>query len=164
MREAPLRRVQTALKLAPIGVIRTPYHVTAGVPLQPTYARDVRGQVIVDDALEGALDDIEGFERVWLIYWLDRAGAFKPKTTQGGEDEQPHGLFATRATARPMPIGISVVRLLGREGHVLHVADVDMLDATPLLDIKPYVPAFDAFPDSRAGWIDDTNDRAARGR
>ena len=107
----------------------------------------------MDDRFADALDDIEGFERVWLIYWMDRVVAFQPRVVPY-RDTREHGLFATRSPCRPNPIGLSVVRLLSREAGVLHVADVDMLDGTPLLDIKPYVPEFDAHPSAKAGWFE----------
>jgi tRNA-Thr(GGU) m(6)t(6)A37 methyltransferase TsaA len=136
-----------------IGRIRTPFVEAKGTPIQPAYADGAAGQVIVDDLFGAALDDLEGFERVWLLYWMDRVTGFKPRVVPY-RDTRERGLFATRSPCRPNPIGISVVRLTRREGHVLHVADVDMLDGTPLLDIKPYVPEFDARPSSRAGWFE----------
>ena len=141
------------LDLRSIGVIRTAFQTPAGTPIQPAYAEGAEGQIIVDEDCALALDDVEGFERVWLLYWLDRAGAFVPRVIPY-RDTKEHGLFATRSPCRPNPIGMSVVRLLSRAGRVLHVADVDILDGTPLLDIKPYVPLFDAHPSSRAGWFD----------
>ncbi|MBN2491425.1 MAG: tRNA (N6-threonylcarbamoyladenosine(37)-N6)-methyltransferase TrmO [Planctomycetes bacterium] len=137
-----------------IGVIRTPHTAAAGTPIQPIYAEEALGEVHVDPDLEPALADLEGFERIWLVYWCDRAGPFRPRIVPY-RDTREHGLFATRAPSRPNPIGLSVVRLLGREGNVLRVRGVDILDGTPLLDIKPYVPEFDAHPSSRAGWLDD---------
>jgi tRNA-Thr(GGU) m(6)t(6)A37 methyltransferase TsaA len=141
------------LELQVIGRIRTPFAKGEGTPIQPAYSRGAEGQVVVDDPLAGALDDLEGFERVWLVYWMDRASAFRPHVVPY-RDTRERGLFATRSPCRPNPIGISVVRLLGREGRVLRVADVDILDDTPLIDIKPYVPEFDAHPRSKAGWFD----------
>ncbi|MGB8412147.1 MAG: tRNA (N6-threonylcarbamoyladenosine(37)-N6)-methyltransferase TrmO [Candidatus Binatus sp.] len=111
------------------------------------------GQVIVDEPFAAALDGLEGFERVWLIYWMDRADPFQPRIVPY-RDTRAHGLFAARSPCRPNPIGMSVVRLMRREERTLHVADVDILDDTPLLDIKPYVPEFDAHPSSKAGWLD----------
>lgn len=137
-----------------IGVIRTPFVEPAGTPIQPVYGQNVEGRVLVDEPYAPALDDIEGFERLWLIYWMDRVGKFKTKIVPYRDDRE-HGLFATRSPSRPNPIGISVVRLLRREGSVLHVLDIDILDGTRLLDIKPYVPIFDSHPDSRAGWVDE---------
>ena len=140
--------------LRSVGVIRSPFTVAVGTPIQPAYARGAAGEVVVAEPYVEALDDIEGFERVWLIYWMDRAGGFRPRVTPY-RDTRAHGLFATRAPGRPNPIGLSVVRLLRREGCILHVADLDILDGTPLLDIKPYVPEFDSCPWSRAGWFDE---------
>ena len=139
--------------LRAIGVIRTPFAGAVGTPVQPAYGSGTEGQVLLDESCLPALDGIEGFERVWLIYWMDRAGPFSPRVVPY-RDTREYGLFATRAPNRPNPIGMSVVRLLRREGRVLSVSDIDILDNTPLLDIKPYVPSFDAFPVSRAGWLD----------
>jgi tRNA-Thr(GGU) m(6)t(6)A37 methyltransferase TsaA len=136
-----------------IGTIYSPYQTAAGTPIQSTYAGGAEGRVALDPAYERALDDIEGFERLWLIYWMDRVGPFRLKVIPYRDDRE-HGVFATRSPSRPNPIGMSVVRLLRREGSTLVVADIDMLDGTPLLDIKPYVPEFDAYPVSRAGWFD----------
>jgi len=144
----------TTITLAPIGVIRSPHRSAAGTPIQPTYAKGVEGQVVVDPAFEEALVDIEGFEHIWLVYHFDRAASFKPRVVPY-RDTREHGLFATRSPSRPNPIGLSVVRLLGREGNVLKVRGIDILDGTPLLDIKPYVSEFDAHPSSKAGWLDD---------
>jgi tRNA-Thr(GGU) m(6)t(6)A37 methyltransferase TsaA len=104
--------------------------------------RERAGQLVIDPAYLEALTDIEGFDRLWLIYWLDRAGPYRPLVTPY-LDDRPHGVFATRSPARPVPIGLSVVRLLERRGSTLDVADLDVLDRTPL-DVKPYVPRFDA--------------------
>ncbi|RLB64594.1 MAG: tRNA (N6-threonylcarbamoyladenosine(37)-N6)-methyltransferase TrmO [Deltaproteobacteria bacterium] len=141
------------LDLQAIGVIRSDHTEAAGTPIQPVYAGGETGQVIVDEPYAAALDDIEGFERLWLLYWMDRVQGFKPHVVPY-RDTQEHGLFATRSPSRPNPIGLSVVRLLRREGRVLVVTDVDILDGTPLIDIKPYVSTFDAHPVSRAGWFD----------
>lgn len=141
------------LILRPIGVIRSPHLAPAGTPIQPVYAERAEGQVLVDEAFVPALADLEGFERVWLLYWLDRAGPFTPRVVPY-RDTREHGLFATRSPCRPNPIGLSAVRLLGREGRVLHVADLDILDGTPLLDIKPFVRRFDEPDDIRIGWLE----------
>lgn len=136
-----------------IGRIRTPHKQAEGTPIQPAYAEGAEGQVIVDEPFALALDDIEDFERIWLIYWMDRVSGFKPLVVPY-RDTREHGLFATRSPCRPNPIGMSAVRLVRREGRVLHVVDVDVLDDTPLIDIKPYVPEFDSHPSSKAGWFD----------
>ena len=141
------------ISLRVIGRVRTPFLEEAGTPIQAAYAQGAEGRVILDDIFAPALDGIEGFERVWLVYWMDRAAAFRPRVTPY-RDTQQRGLFATRAPCRPNPIGMSVVRLVRRDGSTVHVVDVDILDNTPLLDIKPYVPEFDSHPSSKAGWFD----------
>jgi len=150
MAEDALRR---ACPLRPIGVIRSPWVEAPGTPVQPAFAKGARGTLEIDPAYADALADIEGFERLWLLYWLDRAGPFRPLVTPY-LDTRARGLFATRAPARPNPIGLSAVRLLARRGCTLEVADVDVLDGTPLLDVKPYVPRFDSWS-GRAGWLDE---------
>jgi tRNA-Thr(GGU) m(6)t(6)A37 methyltransferase TsaA len=145
------------ITLRPIGVIRSPHRTPSGTPIQPVYAEEVDGEVVVDERFASALDDIEGFERLWLVYHFDRAGPFEPRVVPY-RDTREHGLFATRAPSRPNPIGLSAVTLLGRDGNVLRVRGLDVLDGTPLLDIKPYVPEFDAFPESKAGWLDARRD------
>jgi tRNA-Thr(GGU) m(6)t(6)A37 methyltransferase TsaA len=149
----PSEKAANLITVQAIGTIRTPFLEAAGTPIQPVYGPDGEGRVLLDEAYAPALDDIEGFERLWLIYWMHRTGRFKARVVPY-RDTKEHGLFATRSPNRPNPIGISVVRLLRRDGSTLHIAGVDMLDGTPLLDIKPYVPEFDACVNSRAGWFD----------
>ena len=148
-----------------IGRICTPFTDGEGTPIQPAYAQGATGEVVVDAGYADALEDVDGFERVWLIYWMDRAVPFRAHVVPY-RDTRERGLFSTRAPCRPNPIGMSVVRLLGREGRVLRVAEVDILDGTPLLDIKPYVPEFDAHPSAKAGWFEDSgaDRRTADGR
>lgn len=143
----------TGIVLSPIGTIHTPFHTTAGTPIQPATSGGALGAVELLPHLEPALEGIEGFERIWLIYAFHRACEFRQKVVPF-LDTSPHGLFATRSPARPNPLGLSVVRLLRVCGATLEIADVDMLDGTPLLDLKPYVPRFDSFHVSRAGWMD----------
>ena len=143
------------LRIKPIGVIETPFHEPAGTPIQVSRANGPRGKVRVEAQFQPGLQDLAGFERVWLVYWLHlQPGAALLVTPF--LDQQQRGVFATRAPARPTPIGISAVRVVGIEDGVLSVADVDMIDGTPLLDIKPYVPEFDSYPASKAGWFDDS--------
>lgn len=143
----------TSIHVKVIGRIQTPFVEAKGTPIQPAYSDKVEGLVCVDGPYVEALEDIEGFERIWLVYWMDRANDFKPRLVPY-RDRVERGLFATRAPCRPNPIGMSVVRLVSREGNVLRVSNVDILDNAPLLDIKPYVPEFDAYPGSKAGWLD----------
>jgi tRNA-Thr(GGU) m(6)t(6)A37 methyltransferase TsaA len=145
---------EALLTLRPIGVVRSPFRATEGTPIQTIFAQGAEGEVILDDAYASALDDIDGFQRVWLVYWFDRASPFRARVVPF-RDTCESGLLATRAPCRPNPLGLSAVRLLERSGCTLRVADVDILDGTPLLDLKPYVAAFDAFPGSRSGWCDE---------
>jgi tRNA-Thr(GGU) m(6)t(6)A37 methyltransferase TsaA len=140
--------------LSPIGVIRSPHRRASGTPIQSVFAAEADGEIVVDERFEPALQDIDGFERIWLIFYLDRAGVYKPRVVPY-RDTREHGLFATRSPCRPNPVGLSVVRLLCRSGNVLRVRGLDILDQTPLLDIKPYVPEFDAHVTSKAGWLDE---------
>jgi tRNA-Thr(GGU) m(6)t(6)A37 methyltransferase TsaA len=141
------------IRIEPIGVIHTPFVQASGTPIQAIYGRDVKGTVLVGESYASALDDIEGFERIWLLYWMDKSGPFKPSVIPY-RDNRKHGLFATRSPCRPNPIGLSVVRLLRRQGPVLYVSDIDILDGSRLIDIKPYIPEFDAHGSSRAGWLE----------
>jgi tRNA-Thr(GGU) m(6)t(6)A37 methyltransferase TsaA len=138
--------------IRPIGIIRTPFSQAAGMPVQPRGARGAEGTVEVLPEYADALADVDGFERLWLLYEFHRAGPVRLRV-RPFMDGAERGLFATRAPCRPNAIGMSSVRLVRREGLVLHVADVDMLDGTPLVDIKPYVPDFDCFEVTRVGWL-----------
>jgi len=143
----------TLISLRPIGIIRSPHKTPETAPVQPIYAAGALGEVIIDDQYERGLVDLDGFDRLWLIYWCHRARRYQPIVIPN-HDDQARGLFSTRSTGRPNPIGISAVRLLGRQGGRLQVADVDILDRTPLLDIKPYVPLFDSYPLASSGWLE----------
>ena len=143
------------LALNPIGVIRSPFREAPGTPIQPTFAEDAEGTVEVFPDYAAGLSDLAGLDRIWLVYWFDRAGPARLRVVPF-RDTAERGVFATRAPCRPNPIGLSCVRLLSVAANMLTIACVDILDATPLLDIKPYVPEFDAYPQSRAGWLDKT--------
>ena len=149
----------------PIGVVRTPHTRPEDTPIQPVFAKGVPGRVEVLPGFEEGLRDIEGFSHVYLLYAFDRASAPRLSVTPYLEDTE-RGVFATRAPCRPNAIGMSLVRLVSREGAVLHVEDVDILDGTPLLDIKPYVARFDSREDVRSGWSEDIDEDTAweRGR
>ena len=136
----------------PIGVIHSPFTEIEGMPIQPAGAAGVRGRVIVAEEYADGLVDIEGFSHVVLLYHFHEVRGWKATVTPF-LDAETHGVFATRAPRRPNPIGLSVVRLVSREGNVLHIENVDVLDGTPLLDIKPYVPEFDVHPADRIGWL-----------
>jgi len=160
-RSATTRPRGRAISFRAIGTIRTPFRQPQGTPIQPAYAEDARGTVQIDPAFAAGLQDLQGFERIWLIYHLDRAAPAR-LTLIPYRDTREHGVFATRAPCRPNPIGLSCVQLLAVRGARLEVAGVDMLDGTPLLDIKPYVPEFECFPKAKAGWLDAQRVRRTR--
>jgi tRNA-Thr(GGU) m(6)t(6)A37 methyltransferase TsaA len=139
----------------PIGVIHTPFTDPKGMPIQPPGAAGVKGTVEVFEAFRPALKDLDGFSHVILLYHFHRARPFQPHVVPF-LDSQPRGLFATRAPRRPNAIGLSVVRLRKVDEGILQVENVDMLDGTPLLDVKPYVPVFDAPDDIRTGWLEES--------
>jgi tRNA (adenine37-N6)-methyltransferase len=147
------------MDLKPIGVIHSPHCQADGTPIQAALATGVRGTVEVFLEYAAGLRDLEGFERIWLVYWFDRAKPAELVVTPY-LDITPRGLFATRAPCRPNPIGLSAVRLLGIVGGILQVEGLDILNGTPLLDIKPYIPAFDAFQAERIGWCGNVENRA----
>jgi len=149
-----------AITYRPIGVIHSPYTRQDGTPIQPALANRAAGTVEVEPQYVEALTDLEGFERIWLLYHLDRSTPWRSIVVPFLDDRE-HGVLATRAPARPNAIGMSAVELVSVSGAQLHVRGVDILDGTPLLDIKPYVPQFDAFPSSRAGWFDRSDVRCS---
>ena len=137
----------------PIGTISTPFKEPRGTPIQPRAARGAPGTVqVFPEYLEG-LQDLEGFSHIFLIYHFHLSRDFTLKV-KPFLDEEMRGVFATRAPSRPNPIGVSLVRLERVQGDRLEVLDVDMVDGTPLLDIKPYVPEFDAQVEVRTGWLE----------
>lgn len=137
----------------PIGTIYTPFSTLENMPIQPRGAQGVQGRIVFFPAYSEGLKDIEGFSHVILLYHFHKVGEYRLTVTPF-LDKMAHGLFATRAPKRPNAIGFSVVKLLGREGETLTVENIDVLDETPLLDIKPYVPQFDTHAADRIGWLE----------
>jgi tRNA-Thr(GGU) m(6)t(6)A37 methyltransferase TsaA len=139
------------MTLVPIGIIHSPHRQAEGTPIQAALATGIRGTVEVFPEYATGLRDLDGFDGIWLVYWFDRAKPAELVVTPY-LDTTPRGLFATRAPCRPNPIGLSAVRLVRIIGSILEVEGLDILHKTPLLDIKPYIPAFDAFEAKRIGW------------
>jgi tRNA-Thr(GGU) m(6)t(6)A37 methyltransferase TsaA len=141
------------IKYKPIGVIHSPFKEPRGTPIQPAAAKGITGIVEIFPEYAEGLKDIEGFSHVILLYHfhLSRGPALIVKPYM---DNEAHGVFAMRGPSRPNPIGISVVCLVKVEGNMLHIRDVDIVDGTPLLDIKPYVPEFDIREVERIGWLE----------
>lgn len=142
------------IRYRPIGTIRSPHQKMTGTPIQPSAALGVRGRIELNPAFQQGLKDLEGFSHIILIYHFDLVKAHDLRVTPYlGEKER--GVFATRAPKRPNPVGVSVVRLVKIEGSHLEICDVDILDGTPLIDIKPFVPYFDQPEGVKSGWIEE---------
>ena len=131
--------------------MHTEFKERGQAPRQGAVMPDSQGTAIIHDEFADGLADIEGFSHIWVLFLADRTEGYSLDVTPPGES-RPHGLFATRTPNRPNPIGMTLVELAEREGNVLHVRGVDMLDGTPILDIKPYLANIDSRPDTRAGW------------
>jgi tRNA-Thr(GGU) m(6)t(6)A37 methyltransferase TsaA len=141
-----------SITVSPIGVIHSPYATKEACPIQGAEAPSVTGTIEVFPEYAAGLQDIETFSHIMLLYHFDRAGEIK-LVRPTFLDEEAHGIFASRHPCRPSGLGISVVKLLRRNGNVLEVKGIDVLDGTPLVDIKPYVPRFDCFPEASEGWV-----------
>jgi tRNA-Thr(GGU) m(6)t(6)A37 methyltransferase TsaA len=138
-----------------IGTIYSPYKTKEQCPVQGIADPKGRGRVEILPEYEAALETIEMFSHLYLFYIFDRAGEIilsRPTFL----DDAPHGVFASRHPCRPNGIGMSIVKLEKRENTILHVSEIDVLDNTPLIDIKPYVPKFDLRPDANNGWVEST--------
>jgi len=140
------------MEMKAIGTIHSPFTDLAGMPIQHAGAAGVAGTVDVFEEYQDGLQDLDGFSHLVLLYLFHRSEGYNLKVVPF-MDKEPRGIFATRAPKRPNPIGLSVVQLDRIENGVLHIRNVDMLDGTPLLDIKPYVPEFDSQADVRTGWL-----------
>jgi tRNA-Thr(GGU) m(6)t(6)A37 methyltransferase TsaA len=136
-----------------IGTIRSPYSPETAAPRQGRHAPDTESRIVVDAQYEAALRDLESFSHVIVLYAFDKTTGWSPLVRTPWE-EKSHGLFATRSPNRPSPVGMTVVRLLRREGAVLHVAGLDAFDGTPVLDLKPYLPGVDRIEDATEGWME----------
>jgi tRNA-Thr(GGU) m(6)t(6)A37 methyltransferase TsaA len=146
-----------ALKLDPIGTVRSPYTDTAGIPKGLGAQHDAEGVLEIRSEFEAGLTDIEGFSHLYVLWIFDRAGGCE-LTAHPPSDDRPHGVFATRSPQRPNPIGLTVVRLLERDGRRLRVRGIDMLDGTPIIDIKPYLSSVPG-DQLRRGWLDEVERR-----
>jgi len=139
---------------SPIGIVHSPYTDPRDMPIQPAAGQGVTARVEVFPEFQAGLKDLDGFSHVILLYHFHRNRTFKLQVVPF-MDDQERGVFATRAPSRPNGIGLSIVELDRIEGGVLHVRNIDILDGTPLLDIKPYVPAFQPGTEIRTGWLKD---------
>ena len=141
-----------------IGTIHSPFASLEGMPIQPTGENSAEGTVEIYAEYAEGLQDLEGFSHIYLLYHFHRSGGTKLTVTPFMDTAQ-RGVFSTRAPSRPNPIGLSLVELVKVEGNRLHVRGLDVLDGTPLLDIKPYVAAFEPNQNNRVGWLESARDR-----
>lgn len=142
------------IEYSPIGIIRTPFTKPEGMPIQPTGAKGIPGTVNVFEEFRTGLKDLDGFSHIILLYYFHRSNGYKLEIVPF-LDDKPHGVFSTRAPKRPNAIGLSIVKLNKIKNGILDIENIDVLDETPVLDIKPYVPDFDGQTGVRTGWMQD---------
>jgi len=146
------------IKFSPIGIIHSPFHSLAGMPIQPTSKTSAEGYAEIFEPYQAGLQDLDGFSHVILIFHLHKVTRMDLQVTPF-LDDRPRGVFATRAPTRPNPIGLSITRLQRIEGGRLYLGNIDILDGTPLLDVKPYVPEMDQPVDVKIGWLESAKKR-----
>lgn len=151
------------MQLTPIGIIHTPFKQLTDMPIQPSGAKGVKGRIELRPELTAGLQDLEGFSHIYVLYHFHQTNETRLTVTPF-LDSEPRGLFATRAPTRPNPIGLSVLALEKVYDNILEVVNVDMLDGTPLLDIKPYVPDFDRPEVVRTGWLQQAREKSKQVR
>jgi len=147
-----MKRNIKAVKYKPIGIIHSSYKRIEGVPIQPSAAQGVKGTIELKEEFVEGLRDLEGFSHIILVYHFHLSAGYSLNVVPF-LDDRTHGVFATRAPRRPNSIGISTVKLKKIEDNVLHIENVDIIDGTPLLDIKPYVTDFNYSEKSKKGWL-----------
>ena len=150
-------------EIKPIGIIHSPHCSIENMPIQPKGASDVEGYVLVDEKYIDGLQDIEGFSHIYLLYSFHEATRTELIVTPF-MDKQTRGVFATRSPLRPNHIGISIVKIKRVEGNKIVVEGVDILDGTPLLDIKPYIAKFDTVKESTSGWLQASDEEISKKR
>lgn len=151
------------INYSPIGSIHSEHTIAEKTPIQPVYAKGCRGYIELHPEFVDGLRDLNGFSHIYLIYHFHKAGPVN-LTVKPFLQEKERGLFSTRRPCRPNAIGLSVVKLIRIEGNILHVEDVDILDGTPLLDIKPYTAKFDLHDVKKNGWQDEVDEETAQKR
>ena len=141
------------ITLRPIGRLETPFNDIADMPIQPSVLADTRGKAVLDEKFMPGLKDLDGFSHIILLFLLHKISGYQLEVVPF-MDTLPHGIFATRSPKRPNRIGMSIVRVESVEGNILHFKGVDMLNGSPLLDIKPYYSYFDQQTQVRNGWLE----------
>ena len=154
---------EDSIPFFPIGIIHSEHTAQEQTPVQPVYAKGCIGRAEIHPEFAEGLLDLEGFSHIYVLYHFHRSGPAKLLFKPFLQDVE-RGIYATRAPCRPNPIGLSIVELVRREGNILHLDGVDILDGTPILDLKPYVSRFDCIQTSRNGWQDDVDEATAQRR
>ena len=137
----------------PIGIIHTPFKTRENMPIQPSGAKGIKGTIEINTEFVEGLKDLDGFSHIFLIYHFHKTDKEPNLTVKPFLDTESRGLFSTRAPNRPNNIGLSVVKLVNIDNNIINIENVDIIDGTPLLDIKPYIPEFDEQSNVRAGWL-----------
>lgn len=148
-----------SISITPIGIIETPFDDLKGMPIQPSGAAKIQGTIVIDKEYEQGLSDLEGFSHIILLYHFHQSKGYD-LIVKPFMDDHKRGLFSTRAPRRPNPIGLSIVQLIKREGNRLIIKGIDVLNGTPLLDIKPYVPRFDTKEVTAIGWLENNQEKS----
>jgi len=144
--------IKMKIELSPIGIIHTPFKTVNNVPIQPTADKDSEGWIEVFDEYSDGLADLGGFSHLYLVFHLHKSAGYKLKVIPF-LDTVERGIFATRSPSRPNPVGLSVVKLVSVNGNIVNIKGLDIVDGTPLIDIKPFVPMFEDASDVRIGWF-----------
>jgi tRNA-Thr(GGU) m(6)t(6)A37 methyltransferase TsaA len=150
------------MQFEPVGVVRSPYRTKREAPIQPRFSEEEALIEIFGEFAEG-LKDIEGFSHIWVLFHFHESEGFDLCTKPYLDDEE-RGVFACRSPRRPNPIGMSLVKLVGREGNMLRIKGLDMIDGTPVIDIKPYVDFFDEDEEIRIGWLEGKAEKAKQAK
>jgi tRNA (adenine37-N6)-methyltransferase len=153
-----MRETMKEIKYKPIGIIHSHFKKPKGTPIQPKSAKGIKGTIEIFPEYSKGLNDLGGFSHIILIYHFHLAKK-SSLIVKPFMDDKSHGIFAIRGPSRPNPIGISIVRLIKIKGNILYVQDLDIVDGTPLLDIKPYVPEFDKTEVTKIGWLEKNIDK-----
>jgi tRNA-Thr(GGU) m(6)t(6)A37 methyltransferase TsaA len=142
-----------SMQVAPIGVVHSPFQWRDEAPRQPTVGEPRQATIVLRPGLQNALKDLIGFEYCWVLFWFNYSRGWKQQIVPP-RDTVKRGLFSTRSPDRPNAIGLSAVRLVAIKGSRVTILGHDLLNGTPVLDLKPYIPAYDAFPLARSGWVE----------
>lgn len=147
----------TEITIVPIGIIHTPWNEIGNMPIQPLAAQETRGFIELDASFVDGLKDLDGFSHITLLYHFHKVKGFELEVVPF-MDTKTHGIFATRSPKRPNAIGISTVKLINVKGNILEIEGADMLDGTPLIDIKPFFPRYDNRENVKIGWLEKNKD------